>query len=72
MWFVYVGLFVLFLLFLDDWLLDKRQFKLTEAFNGPRRLPIVGNLFLFLKIEPKGETQSPLQALSPYLINRRT
>lgn len=55
MWFIYVSLLVLFIYLLDQFLLDKRKLELGEKFNGPRRLPIVGNAFAFIGIGPKGE-----------------
>ena len=58
MWFIYVALLVLFIFFLDDFLLDKRQYELSEKFNGPKRWPLIGNINLFINISPKGNNET--------------
>ncbi|CRK93462.1 CLUMA_CG006998, isoform A [Clunio marinus] len=53
MWLVYIALVILFIYILDQILIDKRLLELSEKFNGPKRLPIVGNALEFLGIGPK-------------------
>jgi hypothetical protein len=55
MWLLYVGFLILFIYFLDKLLLDARLFELGEKFNGPRRLPIIGNAHTFFGVGPSGK-----------------
>lgn len=53
--YISVILLIIFTIYLIDYFInDKRKFELCRKFNGPWRMWIVGNMYLYVNRQPEG------------------